>query len=60
MIAEGSIIPKSREEFMAAINRFVMGTNDGLIDVFLEQAAAQARSMDAAAASSANSVRLPS
>jgi hypothetical protein len=43
MIAEGSIIPKSREEFMAAINRFVMGTNDGLIDVFLEQAALMCR-----------------
>jgi hypothetical protein len=37
--AEARIVPRSRDEFMAAIDRFVMGTNDGMTDVFLEQAA---------------------
>lgn len=43
MSLDAKIVPKSREEFMAAINRFVMGTNDGLTDVFLEQAALMCR-----------------
>lgn len=36
---QGSIIPRSRDEFMAAIETFRKGTGDGLRDVFLEQAA---------------------
>lgn len=39
MSAEGRIVPRSREEFLAAMDRFVAGTNDGMIDVFLEQSA---------------------
>lgn len=33
------MVPRSRDEFMAAIDRFVMGSNDGMIDVYLEQGA---------------------
>jgi hypothetical protein len=36
---EGRIVPRSRDEFMAAIKAFSEGTGDGMKDVFLEQAA---------------------
>lgn len=36
---EGSIVPRSRDEFMAALEAFRKGTGDGLKDVFLEQGA---------------------
>lgn len=36
---EGSIIPRSRDEFVAAMEQFRNGTNDSLVDVFLEQGA---------------------
>jgi hypothetical protein len=36
---QGSIIPRSRDEFMAAIESFSKGTGDGMRDVFLEQGA---------------------
>jgi hypothetical protein len=36
---EGSIVPRSRDEFMAAIEAFSKGTGDGMKDVFLEQGA---------------------
>jgi hypothetical protein len=36
---EASIVPRSRDEFMAAIEQFRKGTGDGLVDVFLEQGA---------------------
>jgi hypothetical protein len=36
---QGSIIPRSRDEFMAAIEAFSKGSGDGMKDVFLEQGA---------------------
>lgn len=36
---EGRIVPRSRDEFMAAIKAFSEGTGDGMKEVFLEQAA---------------------
>lgn len=43
MSAEGRIVPRSREEFMAALNKFHLETNDGFVDVYLEQAALMCR-----------------
>jgi hypothetical protein len=43
MSAEVRMVPRSRDEFMAAIDKFVHGTNDGLVDVYLEQAALMCR-----------------
>ena len=36
---KGGIVPRSRDDFMAAIEAFSKGTGDGLRDVFLEQGA---------------------
>jgi hypothetical protein len=36
---QGGIVPRSRDEFMAAIKAFSQGTGDGMRDVFLEQGA---------------------
>lgn len=36
---EAALVPRSRDEFMAAIEAFRKGTGDGMKDVFLEQAA---------------------
>jgi hypothetical protein len=36
---QGGIVPRSRDDFMAAIEAFSKGTGDGLRDVFLEQGA---------------------
>ena len=36
---QGGIVPRSRDEFMAAIKAFSEGTGDGMRDVFLEQGA---------------------
>lgn len=36
---QGGIVPRSRDEFMAAVKAFSEGTGDGMRDVFLEQAA---------------------
>ena len=36
---QGSIVPRSRDEFVAAIEAFSKGSGDGMKDVFLEQGA---------------------
>lgn len=36
---QGGIVPRSRDEFMAAIEAFSKGSGDGMKDVFLEQGA---------------------
>jgi hypothetical protein len=36
---EARILPRSRDEFVAAMEQFRNGTNDSLVDVFLEQGA---------------------
>ena len=37
------MVPRSRDEFMAALTQFQKGTNDGFVDVYLEQAALMCR-----------------
>ena len=36
---QGGIVPRSRDEFVAAMEQFRNGTNESLVDVFLEQGA---------------------
>jgi len=43
MSLEARILPRSREEFMTALTEFKKGSNDGFVDVFLEQAALMCR-----------------
>jgi hypothetical protein len=43
MSLEARIVPRSRDEFMAALAVFHKGTNDGFVDVYLEQAALMCR-----------------
>lgn len=43
MSAEARIVPRSRDEFMAALTKFHEDTNDGFVDVYLEQAALMCR-----------------
>jgi hypothetical protein len=43
MSMEARMVPRSRDEFMAALKDFKTGTNDGMTDVYLEQAALMCR-----------------
>ena len=43
MSLEARMVPRSRDEFMAALAEFHKGTNDGFVDVYLEQAALMCR-----------------
>jgi hypothetical protein len=43
MSMEARMVPRSRDEFMAALTQFQKGTNDGFVDVYLEQAALMCR-----------------
>jgi hypothetical protein len=43
MSMEARMVPRSRDEFMAALTVFHKGTNDGFVDVYLEQAALMCR-----------------
>jgi hypothetical protein len=43
MSLEARIVPRSRDEFIAALKQFKQGTNDGMTDVYLEQAALMCR-----------------
>lgn len=43
MSLEARMVPRSRDEFMAALTQFQKGTNDGFVDVYLEQAALMCR-----------------
>lgn len=43
MSLEARIVPRSFDEFRAALKEFKEGTNDGMTDVFLEQAALMCR-----------------
>ena len=43
MSLEARMVPRSRDEFIAALKQFKEGTNDGMTDVYLEQAALMCR-----------------